>query len=133
MKYTILIFVLLAYSESKSIQIETDTKPVLQDKPKLQLECNLKSLQGDPYPSIVIRWLGEMQKLTWDLKGDVKFERSFKLPPMQSHSYPSSSGLSGDSTTAKPFDPFENAPIIPDYYTVDDILDSFVKDCKKPF
>lgn len=132
MKYSILIFVLLAYSESKSIQ-ENDTKSVLQDKPKLQLECNFKSLQGDPYPSVVVRWSGEMQRLTWDSKGYVKFDRSFKLPPMQSHSYPSSSGLSGDKTTAKPFDPFENAPIIADYFTSDDILDSFVKDCKKPF
>lgn len=123
---------LLAYSESKSIQ-ENDTKFVLEDKPKLQLQCNFKRLQGDPYPSIVIKWFGELQRLTWDSQGDVKVDRSFKLPPMQSHSYPPSSGLSGDKTTAKPFDPFENAPIVSDHYTWDDILDSFVKDCKKPF
>lgn len=132
MKYSVLIFVLLAYSESKSIQ-ENDSKLVIQDKPKLQLECTFRGLQGDPYPSIVVRWLGEMQRLTWDSNGDVKFDRSFKLPPMQSHSYPSSGGLSGDTTTAKPFNPFENAPIVADYYTWDDILESFVKDCKKPF
>lgn len=124
---------LLAYSECNYIQ-ENTTKSVLQDKPKLQLECTFRSLQGDPYPSIVVKWLGEMQRLTWDSKGDVIFDRSFKLPPMQSHSYPSSSsGLSGDGTTSKPFDPYENAPIIADHYTWDDILDSFVKDCKKPF
>lgn len=123
---------LLAYSESRSIQ-ESGTTTQLQDKPKLHLECTYRRLQGDPYPSIVVRWLGEMQRLTWDSNGDMKFDRSFKLPPVQSHSYPPSSGLSGDSTTAKPFDPFENAPIIADYYTWDDILDSFVQDCKKPF
>lgn len=133
MKYSIFLFVLLAYnSESKSIQ-ENDAKPLLEDKPKLQLECTFKRLQGDPYPSVVVRWLGEMQRLTWDSNGSVKFDSPFKLPPMQSHSYPPSSGLSGDSTTSKPFNPFENAPIIADYYSWDDILDSFVKDCKKPF
>lgn len=133
MKLLLALFVLF-YSNASEARIasEEGVTPILQDRPKIQLECKLRSLEGDPYPSVVVKWLGENQRLTWNSKGEVTFERNFKLPSA-SHSYPSSGGLSGDSTTAKTTDPFADSEVVSDDNVWEDIVTWFTTKCTRPY
>ncbi|KAJ2947528.1 hypothetical protein O0L34_g17317 [Tuta absoluta] len=136
MKFLLLFFVVyLSCSSEGRVAFEerfdTTVAPDTQKSQELRMECKLRSLQGDPFPSVIVRWQRAVHRFTWDSNGEVMFERNFKQAS-QSHSYPSSGGLSGDTTTARPSDPFRDAVVISDQYTWDDIVNSFTLDCKRP-
>lgn len=102
-------------------------------RPPLTFPCMFRTLQGgDAYPSVVVRWHGQIQRVTWNSNGEVTYDQNY-VHPTQSHSYPSSSsGLSGDSGSSNS-DPFGDAFIVPDDYVFDDIVASFTQNCKRPY
>lgn len=115
-------------------QTETIVVPESSDvkNPPLQFECKFRTLQGgDAYPSVVVRWNGQIQRMTWNSAGEVTYEQNY-VYPVAFHVYPSSDGLSGGSSSA-PTDPFFDAPVISDAYTFDDIVASFKSNCVRPY
>lgn len=136
MKVPILMFVLfitkfcdcrVATSEA---DVESGQVNVGDKRPRIA--CTLRTLNvADPYPSVIVKWRGKVNALTWS--GDKKevLNEDYKLPTV-SHSYPGSGGLSGGESSA-PKDPFSDATIIPDSYTSEDILTFFREDCKIPY
>lgn len=127
MKGFIILLLTIYSSDGRTVPDE-----VIPENPALSFDCHFRTLQGgDPYPSVVVKWQNEVQRLTWNSDGEAIFERNYKQP-ISSHSYPSSSGLSGDGTTTT-VNPFVDAPVIPDNYTWDDIFNKFVKMCRKPY
>lgn len=104
-----------------------------KSKAPLNFECKFRTLKvGDAYPSVVVRWNGQIQRMTWNSAGEVTSEQNYVHPVAPSHSYPSSGGLSGGSVSA-PKDPFFDAPVIPEVYEFQDIVDSFKRNCVRPY
>lgn len=137
MKYLLHLFLLfvfelcegrVAYSETAVLAPETNVK----ERAPLNFPCKFRTLQGgDAYPSVVVRWHGQIQRMTWNSAGEVTSEQNYKHPNA-SHAYPSSGGLSGDSPTV-PSDPFPDAPVVPDDYVFDDIVTWFSRGCSRPY
>lgn len=126
------IILLLAIYTSDSRTVPDDGHGQILENPALTFDCHFRTLQGgDPYPSVVVRWQKDVQRLTWNMGGEAIFERNYKQP-MTSHSYPSSNGLSGDAATTT-VDPFADAPVIPDHFSWDEIYSTFVKLCRRPY
>ncbi|KAF9416223.1 hypothetical protein HW555_006382 [Spodoptera exigua] len=137
MKYLfplLLLFVLELCEGRVAQQTETIAVPEnshAKDLP-LKFECKFRTLQGgDAYPSVVVRWHGQIQRMTWNSAGEVTFEQNY-VYPVAFHVYPSSNGLSGGSESA-PTDPFFDAPVISDSYSFDDIVASFKTNCVRPY
>ncbi|PZC72037.1 hypothetical protein B5X24_HaOG211987 [Helicoverpa armigera] len=115
-------------TDSIVVPDRTDVK----ERAPLSYTCKFRTLQGgDAYPSVVVRWHGQIQRMTWDSAGEVTYEQNY-VYPAAFHVYPSSDGLSGGSAQA-PTDPFPDAPVIPDEYVFEDIVESFKRDCKRPY
>ncbi|KAG6451282.1 hypothetical protein O3G_MSEX007033 [Manduca sexta] len=131
MKYLPLVLLFLAHAcecrvasseESDSSSSEETTRP------PLNFPCIFRTLEGESYPSVVVRWRGELQKFAWYHGDDIVFSQDYKYKSA-SHSYPSSGGLSGGDVVS---DPFANAPVINKDYTLDEITAAFRNNCAKP-
>lgn len=137
MKYLfplLLLFVFDLCEGRVAQQTETIVVPESSDvkNPPLKFECKFRTLQGgDAYPSVVVRWNGQIQRMTWNSAGEVTYEQNY-VYPVAFHVYPNSGGLSGGSSSA-PTDPFFDAPVISDDYTFDDIVASFKSNCVRPY
>lgn len=132
----VLVLIITELSEGRVATSETDVKPLpvsdVKDRTPLNFPCKFRTLQGgDPYPSVVVRWQGKIQRLTWGQDGQISYEQNY-IYPTQSHAYPSSGGLSGDSGTTYS-DPFGDASVVPDDYLFGDIVAWFSRDCKRPY
>lgn len=135
MKFLPILFLILHWSEARVALSEKVIDAVFtseaKERPPLHYPCTFRSLPGDPYPSVVLKFQNQVQRSTWDAEGKVKFDRNYEYPVQQSHSYPSGAPLSGGSgTTAKPF---SDVPIVPEGYIYDDIIQWFTKDCVRPY
>nr|XP_053605197.1 uncharacterized protein LOC128672221 [Plodia interpunctella] len=135
MKLLLLTYVLfLSRCESRIASAEIDIEGE-EDKAKTNFECTLRSLKaGDPYPSVVVKWHGQIQRFTWNQAGEVIFEKDYKHA-MVPASYPSSSGLSGGSPAVNPdnADYFKDVPVVPKEYSFEDITTWFSEKCVKPY
>lgn len=136
MKFVPFLFLILHLSEARVASSETSVGAIVtsevKERPPLHYPCVFRSLPGDPYPSVIVRWQDQLQMFTWNSEGRARYKMNYKYPAVQqSHSYPSG-GLSGDGgagTTAKPF---SDVPVVPEYYVFDDIVQWFNKDCVRP-
>lgn len=138
MKLFPLLLLIIQWCDARVASSETDVIPNVntnvKEREPLHYPCIFRTLQsGDSYPSVVVRWQNQVQRLTWNSNGDVKLDQNYKQPVI-SFSYPPSGGLSGDggepTTTAKPF---ADAPVVPDGYIAQDIVDWFSKECVRPY
>ncbi|XP_059058683.1 uncharacterized protein LOC131852080 [Achroia grisella] len=110
---------------SGEIYIETESDELAS------IPCILRTLQGgDPFPSVVVKWQGQVQRLTWNQDRSIRLDENYNQPQV-SHSYPTG-GLSGGGQT-EVTDPFQNAPVVPDSYKIQDIKDWFSKQCILPY
>ena len=139
MKYLLPLFLLFTFDlcAGRVAPGETETivapeRTDVKERAPLVFECKFRTLQGgDAYPSVVVRWNGQIQRMTWGAGGEVKSEQNY-VYPAAFHVYPSSDGLSGGSSSA-PTDPFPDAPVIPEEYVFDDIVASFTRNCVRPY
>ncbi|CAG9787152.1 unnamed protein product [Diatraea saccharalis] len=118
----------VAYSES---DVQTGVADVTKEGP-VKLQCTFRTLNGgDPYPSVIVRWHDRFHALTWDSEKKEVFRENYKHPTA-SHSYPGGSGLSGGESTVTQ-ELFNDATVVPDNFSQEDIIDSFRKDCVRPY
>ncbi|KAM3966982.1 uncharacterized protein ACR2FA_011866 [Aphomia sociella] len=122
------VFLLSQFTESRIASSETDLEI---DQKEFNAPCIFRTLQGgDPYPSVVVKWQGQVQRLTWNSDRSIRLDSNYKQPSV-THSYPAG-GLSGGKQTAVS-DPFGDAPVVPETYTVEEIKEWFGKHCIVPY
>lgn len=133
-----LLLLIIQWCDARVASSETGIVPNVninvKERELLNYPCVFRTLQSyDPYPSVVVKWQNQVQRLTWTVDGIAKLHRNYKQPKL-TFTYPSSGGLSGDggAPTTTP-EPFAEAPVVPDNYDVTDIIDWFSRVCVKPY
>ncbi|GBP14724.1 hypothetical protein EVAR_9628_1 [Eumeta japonica] len=138
MKSFIIFFAAICASQCREIalQSDVDTSPTEAPKQKeaLGIPCTLsmfRTLESGSSPSVIVKWQGRNIRLTHNRDGTMSYEGDYRRTT-SSHSYPPSSGYSGsaDVDTATTADPFADSPVVPDTYSLPDIIVWFQSDCK---
>ncbi|XP_026759774.2 uncharacterized protein LOC113518937 [Galleria mellonella] len=123
----VLLISLLLLSQFVDSRVASGETNIEEYDELTSVPCVLRTLQGgDPFPSVVVKWQGELQRLTWNKDRSIRLDQNYKQPEV-SHAYPTG-GLSGGQQTVV-VDPFRDAPVVPDSYKVEDIKEWFSKQC----